>query len=107
MNILSIDVGGTHVKVLVSDQGEPRKSESGPSLTPGEMVDKVMALTAGWSYSTVSIGYPGLAVHGRIAAEPSSLGRGWVVGGFRLWQNTDAAPENADKPGRGSKGIET
>jgi polyphosphate glucokinase len=28
-------------------------------------------------YDAVSIGYPGLVVHGRIAAEPHNLGKGW------------------------------
>lgn len=78
MNILTIDVGGTHVKVLASGQTEPRKFDSGPSLTPLQMVEQVKALTADWSYGAVSIGYPGLVVHDRIAAEPKNLGCGWV-----------------------------
>ena len=78
MNILAVDVGGTHVKVLASDQAEPRRFRSGPGLTPARMVAKVQALAAGWSFGAVSIGYPGPVVHGRIAAEPANLGRGWV-----------------------------
>jgi polyphosphate glucokinase len=78
MNILVIDVGGTHVKVLVTGEKTPRKIESGPSLTPAKMVKKVQALTADWKYAAVSIGYPGLIVHGRIAAEPHNLGTGWT-----------------------------
>jgi predicted NBD/HSP70 family sugar kinase len=31
MNVLVIDVGGTHVKVLVSGEREPRKFVSGPT----------------------------------------------------------------------------
>ena len=84
MNLLTIDVGGTHVKVLASDQAEPRKFESGPSLTPARMVEQVKALTADWSYGAISIGYLGLVVHDRIAAEPKNLGRGWV--GFDFGQ---------------------
>lgn len=78
MNILTIDIGGTHVKVLASDQTEPRRFDSSPSLTPSEMVEQVKTLTGDWSYGAVSIGYPGLVVHNRIAAEPNNLGRGWV-----------------------------
>lgn len=78
MNILAIDVGGTHVKMLASNEREPREFESGPSLTAAEMVASVKRLTADWSYDAVSIGYPGLVVHGRIAAEPRNLARGWV-----------------------------
>ena len=78
MNILALDVGGTHVKALVSDHTEPRKFASGPLLTPSEMVAKVKQLTADWSFGALSIGYPGLVVHDRIAAEPRNLGKGWV-----------------------------
>jgi len=82
MTILAIDVGGTHVKVLVSDRTEPRRFESGPALTPVPMVAQVRALTADWAYDAISIGFPGLVVHGRIAAEPRNLGRGWVAFDF-------------------------
>lgn len=78
MNILVIDVGGTHVKVLASGQAERREFPSGPGLTPALMVDRVRALTADWSYGAIAIGYPGLVVHGRIVAEPAHLGRGWT-----------------------------
>ncbi len=78
VKILVIDVGGTHVKVLVSHKRAPRRFDSGPSLTPSKMVKKVKQLTADWSYDAISIGYPGLVVHERIAAEPKNLGRGWV-----------------------------
>lgn len=78
MKVLAIDLGGTHVKVLASDQTEPRRFESGPSLTPSQMVEKVRDLAGDWSYSAISIGYPGLVVHDRIATEPRNLGRGWV-----------------------------
>ena len=49
MKILAIDLGGTHVKVLASDQTEPRRFDSGPSLTPSQMVEKVKGLTDDWS----------------------------------------------------------
>jgi polyphosphate glucokinase len=78
MKILVIDVGGSHVKVLVSGKRVPRKIDSGPSLTPSRMVKDVKRLTEDWSYDRVSIGYPGVVVHERIAAEPRNLGRGWV-----------------------------
>jgi len=78
MTILAIDLGGTHVKVLASDQTEPRKVDSGPTLTPSQLVEKVKGLTADWSYGAISMGYPGLAMRDRIAAEPRNLGQGWV-----------------------------
>jgi predicted NBD/HSP70 family sugar kinase len=78
MNTLAIDLGGTHVKVLVSGKREPRKAPSGLKMTPKKMVSAVEELVSGWTYDRVSLGYPGLVVHGRIAAEPANLGGGWV-----------------------------
>jgi len=78
MNILVLDVGGTHVKMLVSGQTEPRRFVSGPGMTPARMVEQVRAAASGWDYGAISIGYPGVVARGRIAAEPTNLGPGWV-----------------------------
>ena len=76
--ILVVDVGGTHVKFRVGAHGAPSKFESGPKMTPGRMVRRLCKLLDGQRYDAVSIGYPGLVYHGRIAAEPHNLGKGWV-----------------------------
>lgn len=78
MNILVIDVGGTHVKILASGQRDVRKMDSGPSLTPRQMVTGVKALARGWKFDHVSIGYPGVVVRNQPISEPHNLGRGWV-----------------------------
>jgi polyphosphate glucokinase len=78
LNVLVIDIGGTHVKILATGQPEPREFESGPELTPRRMAAGVKKLAAGWEYSAVSIGYPGVVVHNRPVAEPHNLGHGWV-----------------------------
>jgi polyphosphate glucokinase len=78
MNILVVDVGGTHVKVLATGQEEPRKFDSGPNLVPRSMVREVKKLTRDWDYDAVSIGYPGPVLHNRPVAEPHNLGSGWV-----------------------------
>jgi polyphosphate glucokinase len=77
-NVLVVDVGGTHVKILVAGQTEKREFESGRKLTAAKMVEKVKNLAADWQYDVVSIGYPGPLLHQRIAAEPHNLGAGWV-----------------------------
>ena len=59
MNILVVDVGGTHVKILASGQHDPLKFASGPTLTAKQMVATVRKLARGWKYDVVSIGYPG------------------------------------------------
>jgi polyphosphate glucokinase len=71
-------VGGTHVKALVTGQREPVKIPSGPSMTPRKMVAALRKAAAGWDYAAVSIGYPGVVVHNRIATEPHNLATGWV-----------------------------
>jgi polyphosphate glucokinase len=78
MNVLTIDVGGTHVKILASGQTTPLKFVSGPTMTAEEMVRGVKELAANWSYKAVSIGYPGPVLHGHILHEPHNLGPGWV-----------------------------
>jgi polyphosphate glucokinase len=78
VRILAVDVGGTHVKLLVNGKSSRRRFPSGPRLTPEEMVAGVRRLAEGWRYDVVSVGYPGPVVRGRPAAEPHNLGRGWV-----------------------------
>ena len=78
MNILAIDVGGTHVKMLASNQPGPRRFASGPRLTPAILVERVRALTADWPHDAITLGYPGVVAHNRIAAEPANLGPGWI-----------------------------
>ena len=78
MNVLSVDIGGTHVKLLASGETEIRKFASGLALTPGAMVKTVKRLCADWPYEAISMGYPGLVIHGHIALEPHNLGRGWI-----------------------------
>jgi polyphosphate glucokinase len=82
MKVLTIDVGGTHVKILATGQTQRRTFESGPKLTPQLMIAGVKKLTKDWKYDVVSIGYPGPVLRGRPVAEPHHLGLGWV--GFKF-----------------------
>lgn len=77
-NVLVVDVGGSHVKAQASGRRTMAKVDSGPDLTPRQMVDRVLDATDGWRYGAVSIGYPGPVVRGRITREPYNLGRGWT-----------------------------
>jgi polyphosphate glucokinase len=81
--VLAIDIGGSHVKTRVSGRREMRQFESGPSLTPKQMVARVHELNGDLKFDAVSIGYPGVVVHGKIVAEPYNLGRGWMGFDFR------------------------
>ena len=55
MDILVIDVGGNHVKILVTGQDTPRKFPSGPTMTPEPMVAGVLQAAEGWTYDVISI----------------------------------------------------
>jgi polyphosphate glucokinase len=76
--VLAVDVGGSHVKALLSSGGERRRFGSGPDLTPRELVDGVTALTRDWAFDVVSVGIPAPVKDGRVVSEPVNLGRGWV-----------------------------
>lgn len=81
--ILVIDVGGTHVKLLVTGMKQAIHIPSGPTLTPRTMVRQVKGALKSIPYDFVSIGYPGPVVHGRPLREPHNLGAGWVGFDFR------------------------
>jgi polyphosphate glucokinase len=83
MKVLAIDVGGTHVKILVTGERDHREFASGPKLTARRMVARVTKLANEWTYDVVSMGYPGPVLHGRPVAEPQNLGRGWVGFDYR------------------------
>jgi polyphosphate glucokinase len=82
MNVLVVDIGGTHVKILATGHSRHRQFVSGPALTPVEMVERVKKLAADWMFDRVSIGYPGAVLRGLPAAEPHNLARGWVGFGY-------------------------
>src|SRR5262249_14310957 len=83
MNVLAIDIGGNHVKILATGQDESRRFVSGPTMTPKRMVAGVKKLAGDWKYQAVSIGYPGMVVRNRPLVEPHNLGRGWVGFNFQ------------------------
>src|ERR1017187_2793065 len=78
MNVLAIDIGGTHVKILATGQKERREFDSGPKLTPGMMAARVKKLAKDWKYDVVSMGYPGPVLRNHPVAEPHNLAKGWV-----------------------------
>jgi predicted NBD/HSP70 family sugar kinase len=83
VNILVVDIGGTNVKLLASGKRIPIKIPSGPDMTPSKMVKRVLEAVRDWKFDVVSIGYPGVVVHGKPMTEPVNLGRGWVGFNFK------------------------
>ncbi len=78
MNVLVVDLGGTHLKLLATGQRAARKFDSGPTFTPAAMVRTVLDATQGWGYDAITLGYPGPVANGRPVREPHNLAPGWV-----------------------------
>ena len=76
--VLAVDVGGSHVKMLLNGESERRRFVSKKKLTPGEMVSGVLERTADWNYEVVSVGVPAPVQSGRVVHDPVNLGKGWV-----------------------------
>ncbi len=78
VDILTIDIGGTNLKILRSGAEKRRKVKSGKHLTPEVMVQTVTDVCEGWSWEAVSIGYPSPVIGGKPLLNPTNLGPGWV-----------------------------
>jgi polyphosphate glucokinase len=76
--VLAVDVGGSHVKVLLNGLDERRRFVSGPDMTAKQMVKGVLDITKDWEYEDVSVGVPGPVKDNRVLREPVNLGAGWV-----------------------------
>lgn len=76
-NILVVDIGGTHVKLLMSGRHH-REFPSGSRIKPQQLVDEIKKDVRGWRFDRVSIGFPAPVRSGRITRDPKHLGKGWV-----------------------------
>ncbi len=77
-NVLAIDVGGSHVKLMTMANRERHAFVSGPDLTAEQFLSKARELVADWSFDAVAIGFPGPVSGNRPLAEPAHLGPGWT-----------------------------
>ena len=75
--ILVVDIGGTSVKLLMSERVE-REFASGPRMTPQQFVAKLKQTVHDWKFDVASIGFPAPVHNGRILRKPKHLGRDWV-----------------------------
>ena len=78
MNVLVVDVGGTHVKLLATGQertAEVRFRADADAEADGRRRQEA---AADWNYDVVSIGYPGPVLHGPAGCRAAQLGPGWV-----------------------------
>jgi predicted NBD/HSP70 family sugar kinase len=75
--ILVVDIGGTHVKLLMSARDQ-RKFDSGPKLEPREFVARLKKNVSGWKFDAISIGFPSPVSQGRVMKDAKHLGQGWI-----------------------------
>jgi hypothetical protein len=75
--ILVVDIGGSFVKLLMSERVE-REFASGPRMTPRQFVSKFEETVRGWKFDVASIGFPAPVRNGRILRNPKHLGKSWV-----------------------------
>ena len=75
--ILVVDIGGTHVKLLMSLRNE-REFPSGPRMGPEQFLKRFKENARGWKFDRVSIGFPVPIRNVRITRDPKHLGKGWV-----------------------------
>ena len=81
--VLVIDVGGSHVKLMISRNGKRRKFDSGRMLAPRRMVAETKKQIGDWKFDAIAIGFPSPIYRGKIMQDPKNLGKGWVGFDFR------------------------
>ena len=80
--ILVVDIGGTNIKLMIS-RSNRRKFDSGPSMTPRQLVTNLKKTVEGWDFDAVSIGFPAPVKKGYITRDPKHLGKGWAGFNFK------------------------
>lgn len=80
--ILVVDIGGTHVKLMIS-RTEKRKFDSDTKLAPMGLSAQIREVSADWSYDAISVGFPAPIANGTIRKDPKHLGPGWVGWDFQ------------------------
>ena len=81
--VLVIDVGGSHVKLMISRNGKRKKFDSGKDLAPRQMVAATKKELGDWKFDAIAIGFPAPIYRGRITQDPKNLGKGWIGFNFR------------------------
>jgi len=81
--ILVVDVGGSNVKLLLSNSTDRVKFPTGPRFTPRQLLAGIRKHAPDWEYDAISLGLPIPIVHDKPVREPNNLGRGWVKFDYR------------------------
>src|SRR5258705_11473671 len=75
--ILVVDIGGTHVKLLMSPRNQ-REFASGPRMRPEQMIARFGETVREWKFDVASIGFPARVRKGRITKEAKHLVKGFA-----------------------------
>ena len=78
MDVLAIDIGGSHVKCAATSRRGRAAFDSTRRLSARAFARHVRELVRGWRFDVISIGYPGIVGPNGPIREPGNLGRGWV-----------------------------
>jgi hypothetical protein len=81
--VLVIDIGGSNVKLMISNRVKRRKFPSGRTLTPRKFITETKKAVGDWKFDAIAIGFPAPVIDGKIAVEPKNLGKGWTRFDFR------------------------
>jgi predicted NBD/HSP70 family sugar kinase len=76
-NILVVDIGGSHVKIMTSP-AKRDKFDSGTSMRPRQFVEQFKEAVRELSFDKISIGFPAPVRKGKILHDPKHLGKGWA-----------------------------
>jgi hypothetical protein len=99
MNVLVVDIGGSHVKILATGQDSPRLEKRGKKKWRKHVVDVVEGLVAALEPDDVVLGGGNVKL---LKALPAGCRMGnnanAFLGGFRLWE------EAGDGKAAGKKG---
>ena len=57
-HVLAVDVGASHVKVLLRGETQRRRAKSGPEMTRGADGRRGARLAEGWEWDAVAVGVP-------------------------------------------------
>ena len=64
--VLVVDVGGSNIKLMLSDSTDRIKFPSGPLFTPRQLMAGIQKHACDWQYDAVSLGLPIPSVRARI-----------------------------------------
>jgi polyphosphate glucokinase len=82
VQVLVIDIGGSHIKLALAGRHERTRFDSSSELTPSVLVSRIAGELEEWRYDVVSIGYPGRVDAQGPTHEPGNLGDGWLSFAF-------------------------